>query len=227
MHGYASYELRTLTGQVAATGVKQGFCLLDSERVVPGAGPRTYTCADQGLSSGWADVYARTVTGQWVDVTGVPEGDYLLVVTINAEGLLPEAVDHHPNTASVEVHVPDPGAPVDEPDDHGDLAPDATPVPFPSGMVAVIDTIGDVDWFRVDVTAGTTYTFRVELLSLTDSFLRLATVTGASGIAENDDVDPGVDPASRIVWLATFTGPVALEVSGVGNAVGGYRIVVE
>lgn len=227
MHGYASYELRTLTGEVAAAGAKQGFCLLDSERGLAGAGPSQFTCADQGLSSGWADVYARTVPGQWVDVTGVPEGEYLLVVTINAEGTLPEAVDLHPNTASVLVELPDPSAPVDSPDDHGDAAADATPVPFPSGMVAVIETIGDADWFRVDVIAGNTYRFRTELLSLTDSRLRLTTANGATGIAENDDVNPGVDRSSLIDWMATFTGPVALEVTGVGNAIGGYRIVVE
>jgi hypothetical protein len=227
MHGYASYELRTLDGGIAATGHKQGFCLLDSQRWLTGAADRRYTCVDQGLTSGWADLYARTVDGQWVDVTGLPQGDYLLVVTINAEGLLPEAVDHHPNTAAIVVRLPDPAAPVETPDDHGDTAPEATPVPLPSGMVAVIETIGDADWFQVDVTAGTAYVFHTELLSLPDSRLRLTTANGVSNIAENDDVDPGSDPSSRIEWTATFTGPVALEVTGVGTARGGYRIVVE
>jgi hypothetical protein len=227
MHGYASYELRTPAGQVAALGSKQGFCLLDSERHLASAGARKFTCADQGLTSGWADLYDRNVDGQWIDVTGLPAGSYLLVVTVNAEGTLPEVVDHHPNTASVLVELPDPSAPVNAPDDHGDVAADATPVPTPSGMVAVVEHVGDADWFRVDVTAGVAYVFRTELLSLGDSRLRLTTANGAATIAENDDVDPGVDASSRVAWTATFTGPVALEVTGVGSAVGGYRIVVE
>jgi hypothetical protein len=227
MHGYAAYELRTLDGFVAATGQKQGFCLLDSERVLATAADRRFTCIDQGLTSGWADLYARTVDGQWVDVTGVPEGDYLLVVTINAEGTLPEAVDYHPNTASAPVHLPDPAVPIDSSDDHGDTPAEATPLPFPSGMVALIEYIGDADWFRVDVTAGVAYTFRTDLLSLADSRLRLTTASGAAGIAENDDVVPGTDLSSRIVWTASFTGPVLLEVTGVGNAVGAYRLVLE
>ena len=37
-----------------------------------------YDCVFQGLSAGWADVYSSDLDCQWLDVTGVPEGDYLL-----------------------------------------------------------------------------------------------------------------------------------------------------
>lgn len=227
LHGYASYELRTLLGAAAATGTKQGFCLLDSTQVLAGSQPRRYDCADQGLSSGWADLYGRTLNGQWIDVTGVPAGDYVLRVTINAEGNLPEAVDHYPNTAAVSVRLPDPGTPISSPDDHGDTPALATQLAFPSGILASIEAAFDADWFTIPVTAGASYTVRTELDTLSDSVLRLTTASGASTLASSDDVVPGTDRSSRITWTAPFTGFVAIEVTGSEAATGTYRIVVE
>ena len=96
---------------MVAFGHKQAFCLLDSIRYVLGARSQGFFCDFQGISSGWADDYARELDGQWVDVTGVPEGDYTLVVTVNAAGKIPELVDRYPNTVRVPVHVPDPNGP--------------------------------------------------------------------------------------------------------------------
>jgi hypothetical protein len=227
LHGYADYELRAQDGTVVVPGRKQGFCILDSERVLPHVPERKYTCIDQGLSSGWSDLYARTLDGQWVDVTGVPEGDYRLVVTINAEGNLPEAVDWYANTAEVPVHVPSPSSSVPSPDDHGDIPAAATSVAFPIGLVAALSPATDVDWFRLEVVVGNTYTIRTELLTLTDSALRLTSVSGSSTFDTNDDVVPGTDLSSRIVWTATFSGPVGIEVTGRNLATGTYRLVLE
>lgn len=226
MQGYAAYELLRLDRTLATTGAKQGFCLLDNERVHPSAATtRTYDCAFQGLSSGWADIYARTVDGQWVDVTGLPQGDYLLRVTINAEGTLPEAVNVHPNTVEVPVTLPDPGTPVSTDDDHGDVLGAATPLAFPIGLLAALEEPGDADWFRVLVTAGRVYTFRTELPTLPDSALRLVASNGST-LTSNDDAGPG-DKSSRVTWTAIFSGPVWLEVTGPAGATGGYRLVLE
>ncbi len=226
MHGYAAYELRRLDGTLATTGTKQGFCLLDNLRVhAAGRASPTYHCDFQGLSSGWGDIYARTVDGQWVDVTGLPEGDYVLSVTINAEGTLPELLDVHPNTVEVAVRLPDPSMPVNSDDDHGNVQATATPLAFPIGLVALIETPLDADWFRVLVTAGSAYTFRTELGTLSDSTLRLVAANGAT-LTSNDDVAAG-DLSSRIDWTAILSGQVWIEVKGPGNATGSYRIVVE
>lgn len=49
----------------------------------PGA-PRTgYTCLNQGISRGWADVYGRFLPCQWLDVTGLAPGDYTLRIVVN------------------------------------------------------------------------------------------------------------------------------------------------
>ena len=54
---YASYELVDGDG-VVVTARKQAFCLEDDEQVQLGAQPTGYSCANQGISRGWADVYS-------------------------------------------------------------------------------------------------------------------------------------------------------------------------
>jgi hypothetical protein len=87
--GYASYDLLDANGVVIA-GHKQAFCLQDIQQVQPGAGSRGYNCNNQGMSVGWADVYARSLPCQWIDVTGVAPGTYTLRVRVNPDGKLPD-----------------------------------------------------------------------------------------------------------------------------------------
>jgi lysyl oxidase len=108
---FAAFELRDLGGMPVGTGHKQACCIADSlpVRALPSRG---YDCNFQGISPGWADLYPAGLDGQWVDVTGVPEGDYLLVITANPNGTIPEAHDVYSNTATISVHVPDPAVPL-------------------------------------------------------------------------------------------------------------------
>jgi hypothetical protein len=103
--GYAWYELINASGTQIITGRKQAFCLMDSEPWLPDAGPRTYTCSFQGISAGWADTYGRVLDCQWLDITGVPPGNYLLRVTVNPLQQLPES-DYSNNIAIVPVTIP-------------------------------------------------------------------------------------------------------------------------
>ena len=69
-----------------AAGHKQAFCLVDIENWAwpeLGNGDPTYTCINQGISVGWLDVYDRFLDCQWIDVTGVPYGDYTLRIEVN------------------------------------------------------------------------------------------------------------------------------------------------
>jgi len=98
---YTSYELVNSTGTVI-TARKQAFCLEDGEQVTPGA-PRTgYSCLNQGISRGWADVYGRFLPCQWIDITGVPSGAYTLRVIVNPQHTLPES-DYTNNVFTVGV----------------------------------------------------------------------------------------------------------------------------
>jgi hypothetical protein len=82
---FASYRLLDADMQVVATGHKMSFALIDLAQYWEDAGPRKYPLADgtQGITLGWADVYNWGLDCQWVDITGVPSGDYVLEVSIN------------------------------------------------------------------------------------------------------------------------------------------------
>jgi hypothetical protein len=109
---WAEYSLVDSLGTPVALGHKQAFCLVDSLRYELFAfGPVYVDCDFQGISPGWGDLYARDLDGQWVDVTGVPEGDYTLVVAVNVAGKIVED-DVAPNVVEVPVHVPDPALPL-------------------------------------------------------------------------------------------------------------------
>jgi hypothetical protein len=100
---YASYELLDATGAVVLTARKQSFCLEDDENVKPGVPPHGYSCTDQGITRGWADVYSRYLPCQWIDITDIPAGTYTLRVVVNPLRTLPES-NYDNNTFTVLVH---------------------------------------------------------------------------------------------------------------------------
>jgi hypothetical protein len=87
--GFATYELRDATG-ARVTGRKQSFCLHDVQAIRPESSSQGYHCMNQGLSAGWADVYARTLSCQWLDITDLAGGTYTLRVEVNASRALDE-----------------------------------------------------------------------------------------------------------------------------------------
>lgn len=92
--GFATYSLVDDSGEVVAPGHKQAFCLLDWHRVVLDdptvASESRYHCAYQGIQRGWSDVYEARLPCQFVDITGVPNGDYTLRVELNPARTLEE-----------------------------------------------------------------------------------------------------------------------------------------
>ena len=87
---WAQYRLRRVTGEdgvgdVVAAGQKTSFCILDLgvyDRSLPdyvsGGFFRTCSSTTQGLSVGWIDVYSKSLPGQNIDITDVPDGHYWL-----------------------------------------------------------------------------------------------------------------------------------------------------
>jgi hypothetical protein len=98
---YASYELLDGSG-VVLTARKQAFCLEDGERIQPGIPATGYTCANQGITRGWADVYSRYLPCQWIDVTDLPSGKYTVRVVVNPKRILTES-NYDNNTFTVDV----------------------------------------------------------------------------------------------------------------------------
>lgn len=79
--GYAEYRLANEAGELQPIGFKNGFCVLDLE-CNDGGNPK-FGCSNMGISSDCGDYYSSGLQCQWIDVTGIPEGRYTLVVTVN------------------------------------------------------------------------------------------------------------------------------------------------
>ena len=103
--GFAEYRLFNDCGQVAVSA-KRAFCLADYGRFDTNASPLPkYTCANQGIQAGWYDVYSSNTPCQWIDITGLPPGDYTLQVEVNPQHLLTES-DYSNNTTNIPVVIP-------------------------------------------------------------------------------------------------------------------------
>jgi Lysyl oxidase len=107
---FVDQSLRGLDGSMVVEGHKQSFCLFgmepnwDAPPAPPGtAPPAAVTCNE--LPAGWSDVYGVDSPCQWIDVTDVPEGDYVLRVAVNPRGSILEAAPDD-NVAKVPLHLP-------------------------------------------------------------------------------------------------------------------------
>jgi hypothetical protein len=96
----AAYGLKPILG------TKRGFCVIDylpAPNFHEARDKRTYTfCGygttyhgNQGISVGWADEYVARLDGQWIDVTDVADGDYILDVETNPDRFFEE--EHYDN----------------------------------------------------------------------------------------------------------------------------------
>ena len=105
--GICSPSLLAAYPEVAAqmyAGHKQGFCVVDVEPICANAGEYRYDdCnSNQGVSAGWADVYDISLTGQWIDISFIPSGAYVLEIEVNALRHV-EETDYSNNAAAVMV----------------------------------------------------------------------------------------------------------------------------
>jgi hypothetical protein len=84
MKTMVAYRLLTFNYTPVCRGRKQAFCLRDNYPYTSWAGTSSgYHCGFQGITAGWQDVYDKSLDCQYVDITGVPSGNYLLEVTVN------------------------------------------------------------------------------------------------------------------------------------------------
>lgn len=108
---FSIYELVTLDGQVVKAGAKQGFCFEDSFKYEDGGKSRGYDCSSQGITSGWGDWYYKQLVGQWIDITGVSEGEYIVRVSINtgvSSAIFDEGENRYSNVIQTRVTIPNP-----------------------------------------------------------------------------------------------------------------------
>jgi hypothetical protein len=107
IHDFSVYELLTPDHALVIAQQKGGFCMEDSFKY-DGGKSNGFDCAFQGITSGWGDWYFKQLTGQWIDITGIPEGDYIVRVTINFSNTFDEGTNSYPNSVEAPIHIPSP-----------------------------------------------------------------------------------------------------------------------
>ncbi len=91
-NNFALYRLLNAAGQSVAVGQKVGFCLEDVTRWNPAANSRPqYNCDYQGIQVGWSDIYGGNLPGQWIDITGLAAGTYVLEITMDTANQIAES----------------------------------------------------------------------------------------------------------------------------------------
>lgn len=160
-------------GEVVATGSKTSFCILEIiewDPSIPGHSNGTpyNSCGQmQGLRPGWADVYGATLDGQYINLTGIPNGPYYLQGYIDPNGQVTESNEQN-NSVIVAVNIGTPPTAVPDPyESNNSIAEvDGKPAGAPNsanfGVVAGKKLIRNLsmedtaDWFRFQTTRTST-----------------------------------------------------------------------
>lgn len=164
----ASYELYSATGKgpLLRRDSKVGFCFFDTNAYrlsLPGApesrqyaqsgcGTKSSLFVKNGLSVGWSDVYPWNIGLQWINVTGLAAGEYLLKLTADPNGQFEEMSTTN-NCNWTRIRIPKTGSSVSVlGSGSGCVLPgsEEPPTPVPTGRVVVppraaIDTQPDAE----------------------------------------------------------------------------------
>ncbi len=109
LEAFESLTLTDLAGRPVATTHKLSFCLTDVVRIseTPTPAPvrvdlEAWACSatEQGINPGWADYYGPALADQWIDITDVLAGDYLVEFVADPDDVLTES-DETNNTITM------------------------------------------------------------------------------------------------------------------------------
>jgi hypothetical protein len=230
---FANYDLLDTNGNVVASGHKVGFCLLDDHPWSSTANPQTkYSCGYQGIQVGWADVYEAGLPCQYIDVTGVAPGDYVLRMIVNPDELIPES-DTDNNVTLVPVRIPPSGCVAPANDDFANAraisngSPPITQFNFcatrePAEPLHAGNGGGHSVWFNWTPTSNQT---AVITTKRSDFNTLLGVYTGNSvgalaPVISSDDITPGYWKQSEVTFAATAGVTYRIAVDGYNNEVG-------
>ena len=101
-----TYEIYDMRGRITRRGAKQAYCLRDNFKFVATAAENPkYDCDFQGLQAGWEDVYDKSLDCQWIDITGLRPGAYVLKAYVNRNRRLRER-NFRNNSFTLRIFVP-------------------------------------------------------------------------------------------------------------------------
>lgn len=92
MEAFVQYDLLNITtGKGVAEGHKASFCLEDS--TCAGGYSSRFRCylGVQGISVNCGDLYSAYLDCQWIDITGISGGEYIVRHRVNPERLVIES----------------------------------------------------------------------------------------------------------------------------------------
>jgi hypothetical protein len=232
---FADYRLFDLSGRLAAVGNKVGFCLEDLERFDPsGAATPAYDCTFQGIQRGWADIYNASLPCQYIDVTGVAEGEYVLELEIDPDNLLEESNETN-NITRVPVTIT---APCTAPPANDNFA-GAQVIPYrtatvmgntecatrqPSEPNHAGNGGGHSIWYRWTAPTSGTVIISTDGSGL-DTLLAVytgTTLNNLSVVASDDDAGEGVN--SLVTFSATAGTTYWIAVDGFSGAIGNVAL---
>lgn len=101
---FADYQLFDESNNELNVGHKAGFCVLDAGSYQGRTCNGKFTCSDMGISAGCQDVYNSSLACQWLDITDVPDGTYILKITTNPNGILFET-DYTNNSTAIFIQI--------------------------------------------------------------------------------------------------------------------------
>jgi hypothetical protein len=229
---YMSYRLRDSGGRLVSVGLKVGFCVLDVFRWSPSAPSSAfYTCSNQGIQVGWGDLYDSSLDGQWIDITGIPDGNYTIEIEPNPQGIIQEA-NYANNITLVPIVIGNSTAP---PLNDNFASPQTLLGSFTSVLGNSTNATkqsgepnhagsagGHSVWYQW--TGLSTKSVTLDTIGSSFNTL-LAVYTGSSVgalsvVASNDDIAAGSNLASRLSFPATSGTVYKIAVDGVGGASG-------
>ncbi|MDB6112980.1 MAG: hypothetical protein JWR69_4730, partial [Pedosphaera sp.] len=234
---YMAYRLRDANGKIAAIGLKVGFCVLDVFRFDPNSAANAlYSCVNQGIQKGWGDLYDSTLDGQWIDITGVPNGNYTMELEANPQGIILES-DYSNNLTTVPISIGNPNAAPLNDNFAGSQALLGGFTSVPGTTLNATKEAGDPNhagnagghsvWYQW--TALSTKAVTIDTLGSSINTL-LAVYTGSSLgglslVASNDDIGPGT-LQSRLTFFATAGTVYRIAVDGANGATGNIIVTL-
>jgi hypothetical protein len=235
---FAIYRLLNASGSNVVTGHKMAFCMEDTIRWSPSAGTtRLYSCNRvQGIQAGWADVYDKAVPCQFVDITGLPDGNYILEMTLDPHNYIAESTKTN-NVTRVPVTIGGACTPANDSFANAIALTGVAVSIIGNNVCATKETgepnhAGETGGHSVWYQWRAPYSGNVMINTVGSDFdTLLAVYTGGSVnaltlIAQNDDIVPTVQRQSQVTFNAISNTTYRIAVDGWNGEVGGIFLNV-